>query len=228
MRRVCLKCKPRHKILSIIDGTEENVAHKVNLFSLNDKRMLFQKQNDCLSVFGSGDLLLNPLQFQCPICGTLVALGHCNDILQKGDKVYQHIKSVHYDDAKSSLKGIAYILMKRHEEYLSHNKTCSTPQLIVCDKGSVHEFNQLHNLAKDQLLRIRLLQRYRLKVSNPAQRKSATSLRIPENALKRNSFLSFRSLAHTLKLMTITDLFSYNLTLRSTFHMKPTWRETDD
>ena len=44
-------------------------------------------------VYGSADLLLNPLFVQCPICAAVVLLGHFNDIMIKRDNLWQHIKS---------------------------------------------------------------------------------------------------------------------------------------
>ena len=116
-QKTCTKCKPSHKVSALKDDTEGNPTSKVNLLSCDDKRMLFQKSNECFQVFDSSNLLLNPLHFQCPICGSLISLGHFNDFLQKGDKVFQHLKSAHYEDTKSNAKGVAFILMKRHEDF---------------------------------------------------------------------------------------------------------------
>ena len=58
-------------------------------------------------VYGSADLLLNPLFVRCPICATVVSLGHFNDIMIKRDNLWQHIKSFHVDDpVRSRYRGI--------------------------------------------------------------------------------------------------------------------------
>ena len=90
-----------------------------------------------LTIFVSEDLLINPLIMQCPICGVLVSLGHFNEIIQSGDKIFAHIDGVH-NNPKSSHCGIAYTILKRHTEYRNSTRNCDTPQLLVCSSGLVH------------------------------------------------------------------------------------------
>ena len=58
-------------------------------------------------VYGSADLLLNPMFLQCPIYAAVVSLGHFNDIMIKRHNLWQHIESSHVDDpVRSRYRGI--------------------------------------------------------------------------------------------------------------------------
>ena len=61
-------------------------------------RKFFDKRAKVRKVYGSADLLLNPLFVQCPICAAVVSLGHFNDIIIKRPNLWQHIKSSDVDD----------------------------------------------------------------------------------------------------------------------------------
>ena len=64
-------------------------------------------------VFGNSQLLLNqPLYMQCPICGSIISLGHFNYILQKNDKMNLHLDKVHFKDPIRSSKRGDYIVTK--------------------------------------------------------------------------------------------------------------------
>lgn len=63
---------------------------------------VFDKRAAVRKVFGSADLLLNPLCVQCPICAAVVAPGHLNDIMIKNDHFWKHIKSSHVDNPVTS------------------------------------------------------------------------------------------------------------------------------
>ena len=52
-----------------------------SLVSKEEIEEFFEKRCQVREVFGNSHLLLNPLYIQCPICGSVISLGHFNDIL---------------------------------------------------------------------------------------------------------------------------------------------------
>ena len=66
---------------------------------------LFEERNHFMNVFGNSSLLLNPLQVQCGLCGSIISLGHMNNIVIQNDKLIKHIRRVYLTPANSSLKG---------------------------------------------------------------------------------------------------------------------------
>jgi len=64
------------------EGNELNSQVRKLLTSC-ELRKFFDERAAVRKVFGSADLLLNPLCVQCPICAAVVALGHFNDIMIK-------------------------------------------------------------------------------------------------------------------------------------------------
>ena len=103
----CQICNNRH-LHNIV--SERTVVPKLEeklrmLCSKSEMRNFLDKRNQFIRVFGNADLLLSPVQAQCCLCGTVVSLGHFNDILFQNDKLINHIKSIHAKPANSSLKG---------------------------------------------------------------------------------------------------------------------------
>ena len=113
----CSVCSKSQKFTAIKEFVDERLQEKLSKLASKEKALMFRKRFAILTIFGNGQLLLNPLYFQCPICGTVISLGHFNDLIQKGDKVYHHINIVHYLQKSSWQKGIAFLLLKRLEEY---------------------------------------------------------------------------------------------------------------
>ena len=85
---------------------------------------------------------INPLTMQCQLCGVLVSLGHFNDVIQSGDKIYAHIDAVH-NNKKSSNHGMGHTILQRHIEYRNNNRKCDTPQLVVCTSDKVHSIKDV-------------------------------------------------------------------------------------
>ena len=98
----CSVCSKSHKFTAIKEFVDESLQEKLTKLASKEKALIFRKRFAILTIFGNGQLLLNPLYFQCPICGTVISLGHFNDLVQKGDKVYPHINFVHYLIAKGN------------------------------------------------------------------------------------------------------------------------------
>ena len=51
----------------------------------------FDKRNMFRTIYENGDLLLNPLFNQCPICGSVVSLGYFNDVIGKENTLWHQI-----------------------------------------------------------------------------------------------------------------------------------------
>ena len=77
-----------------------------SLISKEEINECFEKRSKVREVFGNSQLLLNPLYMQCPIYGSILSLGHFNDILQQNDKMKLHLEKVHFKDPiRSSKRG---------------------------------------------------------------------------------------------------------------------------
>ena len=69
----CSSCKGAHSIKTVGDNT---VVSKMKAMILKkDRRSLNSKRSQYARIYGNGDLLLNLFVAQCPLCGSLVALG---------------------------------------------------------------------------------------------------------------------------------------------------------
>ena len=83
-----------------------------SLVSKEEIKEFFEKRCQVREVFGNSQLLLTPIYMQCPICGSIISLGHFNDILQKNDKMKLHLDKVHFKDPIRSSKRGNYIVIK--------------------------------------------------------------------------------------------------------------------
>ena len=92
------ECKGKHVIKTIQVGKLQSKNLR-SLFLKTELAQLFEKRRSFKKIFGNESILLNPLQAQCPICGSLISLGHFNDIIQKNDKLYEHVRLVHFADS---------------------------------------------------------------------------------------------------------------------------------
>ena len=101
----CKTCSVSHSTKAVVAPCPEGqqLAGQVRkLLTSCELRRFFDKRAAVRKVFGSADLLLNPLCVQCPICAAVVALGHLNDIMIKNDHFWKHIKSSHVDNPVTS------------------------------------------------------------------------------------------------------------------------------
>ena len=101
----CKTCSVSHSTKAVAAPCPEGqqLAGQVRkLLTSCELRRFFDKRAAVRKVFGSADLLLNPLCVQCPICAAVVALGHLNDIMIKNDHFWKHIKSSHVDNPVTS------------------------------------------------------------------------------------------------------------------------------
>lgn len=104
----CKQCPTSHSSkVAVAKCPEELPGELKKLLTACELRKFFDKRAKVRKVYGSADLLLNPLFAQCPICASVVSLGHFNDIIIKQDNLFQHIKSCHVDDpVRSCYRGM--------------------------------------------------------------------------------------------------------------------------
>ena len=72
--------------------------------STTEMRNFFDKRNGFQYVFWQCFLIIKPLYCQCPLCGSVISLGHFNEILIKNDKLINHVHLVHQNPLNSPLK----------------------------------------------------------------------------------------------------------------------------
>ena len=104
----CEKCNTKHKHILLDHAIEVDLSSEKKLrptCSTTEMRNFFDKRNGVQYVFGNASLLLNPLYCQCPLCGSVISLGHFNEILIKNDKLINHVHLVHQNPLNSRLKG---------------------------------------------------------------------------------------------------------------------------
>ena len=103
---LCKTCPVPHSTKVVVapcpEGQLQLNSQLRKLLTPCELRKFFDKRAAVRKVFGSADLLLNPLCVQCPICAAVVALGHLNDIMIKKDHFWKHIKSSHVDNPVTS------------------------------------------------------------------------------------------------------------------------------
>ena len=58
----------------------------------SELRRSFNKKNDFLNIFGTDDVLLNPMYTQCLLCNSLISLSKFNSVNTLSDK---YIKLAH-------------------------------------------------------------------------------------------------------------------------------------
>ena len=114
--RHCEMRPSKHSYQSIkqdVRDVEENITERLkSLISTTEKRNPFKKRQQVLTVFVLSNPLLNPMQMQCPICGTIISLGHFNEVLQKNYKIYQHIKLTHLNASSDiAQKAAVFVLL---------------------------------------------------------------------------------------------------------------------
>ena len=64
---------------------------------------LFEKRSAFAIIYGNGDLLVNDLYSQCPICVSIMSLEHFNDIIQRRAYMTEHIH-VHLQDLDNKIR----------------------------------------------------------------------------------------------------------------------------
>ena len=99
MESQCKKYRISHTSKVAVSACPEELPDQLKeLLTACELRKFIDKRAKVRKVYGSADLLPNPLFVQCPICAAVVSLGHFNDIMIKRDNLWQHIKSSHVDD----------------------------------------------------------------------------------------------------------------------------------
>ena len=99
---VCKECPVKHK-LKVAKSPDMNKVKAC--LKPTDKRLMITKRMAVAIVYGNGDLLVNPLVAQCPLCGTLVALGQLNSIVHKRCHLMEHIKTHQKKSGGKEMKG---------------------------------------------------------------------------------------------------------------------------
>ena len=103
------ECKGKHTVKTVaLEKMELGIQRKSRrIFRRSEIRSFFEKGKAFKVVYGNEYLFLNRLHAQCPICGSLVSLGHFNDVMQKSDKLDEHIRTSHYaNPIRSSHRGM--------------------------------------------------------------------------------------------------------------------------
>ena len=74
----CRICNNRHLHNIVSERTiDPKLEEKLRILcSKSEMRNFFDKRNQFMRVFGNADLLLNPMQAQCCLCGTVVSPGY--------------------------------------------------------------------------------------------------------------------------------------------------------
>ena len=106
----CKNCQIPHRHKVAVPCCAEDLPSKLKkLLMPHELRMFSDKRIKFWKVYGSADILLNPLYTNCPICAAVVSLGHCNEIMIKRDNLWQHIKSSHVEDpVRSHYRGTVF------------------------------------------------------------------------------------------------------------------------
>ena len=61
----------------------------------SELRRFFNKKNGFLNIFGSDDVLLNPMCTQCLFCNSLISLSKFNSVNTLSNKYIKHNKLAH-------------------------------------------------------------------------------------------------------------------------------------
>ena len=72
-----------------------------SLLTQTEMRIFCYKRNSLQYVFGNASLLLNTLYTQCPLCGSIISVGHFDELLIKKDKLINHMELVHQSPINS-------------------------------------------------------------------------------------------------------------------------------
>ena len=96
IEKQCKTCKVKHKYQTV-NGQELNKKIR-SLLMPSELRRFFNKKNDFLNIFGSDDVLLNPMYTQCLLCNSLISLSKFNSVNTLFDKYIKHIKLAHAED----------------------------------------------------------------------------------------------------------------------------------
>ena len=114
MESHCKNCPISYTSKVAVSACSEELPDQLKkLWTACELRKFFDKRAKVRKVYGSADLLLNPLFVQCPICAAVVSLGYFNDIMIKRDNLWQRIKS-----SRSKLRGDFLAETSRDEENL--------------------------------------------------------------------------------------------------------------
>ena len=99
----CRETNKTTKVGTIVIGNPEGLEKKTrSLLTADEIQNFLNKRSKVRAIYGTRTFLLNPLMAQCPICMSLVSLGHFNDIVIKDDKLKLHIDSAHHKDPRNA------------------------------------------------------------------------------------------------------------------------------
>ena len=104
----CEKYNTKHKHILLDHAIEIDLSLDKKLrttCSTTEIQNLVDKRNGFQYDFGNASLLLNSLYCQCRLCGSVISLGHFNEILIKNDKLINHVCLVHQNPLNSPTKG---------------------------------------------------------------------------------------------------------------------------
>ena len=92
--KYCEKCPGRHMVQIFRDMVDDDTKMKFqSLFTEVYYNLFKKKRKMVMDVCGNS--LINPLCVQCPLCCNIVSLGHINEIFIKGDKLVNHLTTIH-------------------------------------------------------------------------------------------------------------------------------------
>ena len=107
--KYCEKCPGRHMVQIFRDMVDDETKMKFqSLFTEVDYNLFKKKRKMVMHVYGNSLLLINPLYVQCPLCCNIVSLGHINEIFIKGDKLVNHLTTIHCRESNVTVKGMYY------------------------------------------------------------------------------------------------------------------------
>ena len=107
--KYCEKCPGTHMIQTLRDMVDDETKVGLqSLFTDVDYNLCKKKRKMVMDVCGNSLLLINPLYVQCPSCCNIGSLGHINEIFIKGDKLVNHLTTVHCRESNVTMKGMYY------------------------------------------------------------------------------------------------------------------------
>ena len=99
IEKQCKTCKVKHTYQTVGAVNVQEFNKKIrSLVMPSELRRSFNKKNDFLNIFGSDDVLLNPMYTQCLLCNSHISLSKFNSVNTLADKYIKHIKLAHAED----------------------------------------------------------------------------------------------------------------------------------
>ena len=98
IEKQCKTCKVKHTYQTVGAVNVQELNKKIRSLVMPSELRFFDKKNDFLNIFGSDDVLLNPMYTQCLLCNSLISLSKFNSVNTLSDKYIKHIKLAHAED----------------------------------------------------------------------------------------------------------------------------------